>query len=124
MARLELVAQKAIALEEKISSIQSEVLELKKRRAEDAKANEKVMSLFASGKQAWKAKRIKSRNEHRRLWQELQRARQKAQCTRIVEGDVCEDCKQRQALIVELRERLGEQEFLIMATMEEAKAEQ
>lgn len=152
MARLELVAQKAIALEEKvkqqpvgnsntgeesevvtgersqfleqISSIQSEVLELKKRRAEDAKANEKVVSIFASREQAWKAERIKSRNEHRRLWQELQRARQKAQCTRIVEGDACEDCEQRQALIVELRERLGEQEFLIMATMEEAKAEQ
>lgn len=116
---------------QQIQDLQEELLDLRRQRAQDGKANERVVSIFASREQTWKAEKRKLRNEQRKLWQELQRSfvlqeglRQKFERLRSVQQQACSECEQREGLLVELKERLSEQEFLIMATMEEAQAEQ
>lgn len=128
--------EETLPLEEMVKQLQAEILALRRKRADEGRANEKVVSIFASREQAWKAEKKRFMNEQRRLWQELQRAfmeqeflRQRTQHLGTVqeEGDLefaCEECEQRDGLLVEMKERLHEQEFIIMASMEEAKAEQ
>eukprot|EP00250_Pteridium_aquilinum_P015892 c22823_g1_i1 orf=1102-3486(+) len=115
---------------QKIKCLQGELLELKRLRSEDGKANERVVSIFASKEQDWKVERMEFRNEQQKLRHELQRAflQQEARCLKVeqlrgLQKQPCSECEHREAIFVELKERLGEQEFLIMATMEEAQIE-
>eukprot|EP00250_Pteridium_aquilinum_P007459 c17168_g1_i1 orf=1012-3003(+) len=128
-------ADENASLEEMVKRLQVEVLALRKKRADEGRANEKVVSIYASREQAWKAERRRFMNEQRRLWQELQRAfmeqevlKQRTQCLSSIHenGDfefACEECEQREGWLAEMKERLHEQEFVIMTSMEEAKAE-
>ncbi|KAI5062078.1 hypothetical protein GOP47_0023170 [Adiantum capillus-veneris] len=128
-------SDESISLEERVRQLQAEVLALRKKRADEGRANEKVVSIFASREQAWKAEKSRFLSEQRRLWQELQRAfmeqevlKQRTQrLSGAQDGDAeftCEDCEQREGWLSEMKERLREQEFVIMTSMEEAKAEQ
>lgn len=130
----ELSVERSVSLEGIVKQLQDEVLALRKKRADEGRANEKVVSIYASREQAWKAERRRFVNEQRRLWQELQRAfmeqeviKQRTQHLSSIqeEGDFeCEECEQKEVWLIEMKERLREQEFVIMASMEEAKAEQ
>lgn len=129
----EVSLERSVPLELIVKQLQAEVLALRKKRADEGRANEKVVSIYASREQAWKAERRRFVNEQRRLWQELQRAFMEQevlkQRTRHLssiqeEGDFeCEECEQKEGWLVEMKERLREQEFVIMTSMEEAKAE-
>lgn len=116
---------------QKINQLQEELLELKRLRSEDGKANERVVSIFASKEQAWKAERRKFRDDQQMLCQELQRSylqqealSLKLEHLRSPQKQPCSECDHREGLFAALKGRLGEQEFLIMATMEEAQIEQ
>ncbi|KAJ8616368.1 hypothetical protein MRB53_035740 [Persea americana] len=63
-ARLELL--------NKLKKAETEVVELKRRRSEDAKANEKVMSIFASQEQNWINERKRLRQQIEALLKHLQ----------------------------------------------------
>ncbi|MCO5557745.1 hypothetical protein L7F22_011316 [Adiantum nelumboides] len=113
-----------------IARLQLELSELKRLRSEDGKANEKVVSIFASKEQDWKLERRKLQEEHNKLYLELQRAflqqealRSQMEPLRSLRKQPCPECEHRKGLFVELKDRLGEQEFLIMATMEEVQIE-
>lgn len=122
-------AEKSLILQ-KITLLQIELSELKRLRSEDGKANERVVSIFASKEQDWKLERRKLKEEQHKLYQELQRAflqqealRSQMDDLRSLQKQPCAECVRREGLSVELKKRLGEQEFLIMATMEEVQIE-
>ncbi|MCO5578336.1 hypothetical protein L7F22_032177 [Adiantum nelumboides] len=129
------VMKENVSPEETLRQLQAEVMALRKKRADEGRANEKVVSMFASREQAWKAEKKRYLSEQRRLWQELQRAfmeqevleQRTQQLSGAQDGELeftCEDCEQREGWLSDLKERLREQEFVIMTSMEEAKAEQ
>ncbi|XP_042424510.1 myosin heavy chain, skeletal muscle-like isoform X2 [Zingiber officinale] len=59
------------AMEDKLSRAESEIEELKRRRKEDAQANEKVVSIFAAREQSWMAERQSLRRQIEALLGEL-----------------------------------------------------
>ncbi|XP_042429111.1 uncharacterized protein LOC122016033 isoform X2 [Zingiber officinale] len=58
-------------MEAKLSRAESEIEELKRRRKEDAQANEKVVSIFAAREQSWMAERQSLRRQIEALLGEL-----------------------------------------------------
>ncbi|XP_010266569.1 PREDICTED: golgin subfamily A member 6-like protein 22 isoform X2 [Nelumbo nucifera] len=58
-------------LRQKLERTESELSELKRRRSEDAKANEKVVSIFAAQEQSWLSERKKLRQQIGALLNEL-----------------------------------------------------
>lgn len=83
---------------QKLVITQREVEELKRRRHEDAKANEKVVSIFAAQEQSWLGERKKLRQQIGALFNEF----------RVFE-------KKRNQDIPELKEKLQEMELLIQS---------
>lgn len=59
-------------LQNKLKNAETEIKELKRRRVEDAKANEKVVSMFAAHEQRWLMERKKLTQQIRALLHELQ----------------------------------------------------
>ncbi|WOK99224.1 myosin-9-like [Canna indica] len=93
-------------LEAKLRKAGSEVEELKRRRTEDAKANEKVVSIFAAREQSWIAERKSLRHQIQALLKEL-----------------CNLKSSNDESISNLKKRLqGEEE--LMATMNESLEEE
>ena len=72
--------EETLLLQHIIKQLQDEVLSLRRRRAEEGRANEKVVSIFASREYAWKAEKRKLISDQRRLWEELQRFIMIGQC--------------------------------------------
>lgn len=68
---VERVQRREEALEEKLRKAELEVDELKQRRIEDAKANEKVVSIFAAHEQSWIAERKSCRHQIQALVTEM-----------------------------------------------------
>eukprot|EP00249_Psilotum_nudum_P034643 c53973_g1_i1 orf=2-1087(-) len=128
---LDLLRSEKIELLKNVSKIESEVQELKKRRNEDARANEKVARIFATQEQGWKNERKKLKQDlqnHRfelqKSWKEMSVLQQRMESADVLGGNDCNECSAKETLVMELKERLREQEFLMMATVEESKAEQ
>ncbi|XP_008807240.2 trichohyalin-like [Phoenix dactylifera] len=68
---VERVQRRAEALEEELRKAELEVDELKQRRIEDARANEKVVSIFAAREQSWIAERKSLRHQIQALVAEM-----------------------------------------------------
>ncbi|KAJ7536002.1 hypothetical protein O6H91_12G053200 [Diphasiastrum complanatum] len=102
----------------------ADVAEMKKRRAEDAKANAKVVAIFATQEHGWKIERKKLIQESELLKKQIDILHKQLE-SRAPEGKlICKNCKKRDTCIVNLKEQLGEKELELMVTIEEAKAEQ
>ncbi|MQL80828.1 hypothetical protein Taro_013286 [Colocasia esculenta] len=69
------------ALEEGLRRAESEVAELKRLRAEDARANEKVVGIFAAHEQSWIAERKKMRLQTQALLTQFQMLEAKREAT-------------------------------------------
>ncbi|XP_073124065.1 uncharacterized protein [Henckelia pumila] len=82
----------------KLENAQKEIRELKKRRSEDAKANEKVVSIISSREQKWLDERKKLRQQIGALLNDL----------RVLENDKDTD-------ISELNEKLKEKEVILLS---------
>ncbi|CAL4949301.1 unnamed protein product [Urochloa decumbens] len=91
-----------LALREKLAALERETEELRLRRAEDARANEKVAGIFASHEQRWLAERKSLRR----------------QVHAVVAAARARDAK-REAEAVELTRRLEEQRDAAAAAMEQ-----
>lgn len=92
---------------QRLEDANSEIIELKKMRNEDAKANEKVVSIIASQKQNWLKERYKLRLQIEALMKELRNME-----------------KRRRKSLSELQERLKEKEGVVQSkdkAMEEEK---
>ncbi|KAJ0961119.1 hypothetical protein J5N97_000934 [Dioscorea zingiberensis] len=86
---VERAQRKVGALEEKIRQAENEVREMKLRRSEDAKANEKVVAIFATHEQSWIA-------ERKRLGLQIQSM---ARELRAAEGRIKEAVEERERVI-------------------------
>ncbi|XP_057856398.2 uncharacterized protein LOC131065768 isoform X2 [Cryptomeria japonica] len=112
----------------KVAKAEAEVGEMKKRRAEDAKANEKVVAMFATQEHNWKNERKTLRQQLEAVVKDLQllQARTQMQIS-IVDVDdkqnCCSECLVKEQRISDLNEKLGEKEFLVMATVQAAEVE-
>jgi hypothetical protein len=112
---------------QKIADAKTEVAEMKRRRGEDAKANEKVVQIYSSQEQSWRTERKKLRHEIDLLRKDLLRKeigglfnpRSTPGRTRC-----CEECKVKAKHLKELEETLSEKEFLMMTAMEDAQSEE
>ncbi|CAL9079597.1 unnamed protein product, partial [Musa textilis] len=94
------------ALEAKVREAGSEVAELKRRRTEDAKANEKVVSIFAAREHSWIAERKSLRH---RIQAQL--------------GEMCVVRSSNDEAVSNLKKRLEEEERLVV-TMKESLEEE
>ncbi|RZR92426.1 hypothetical protein BHM03_00020723 [Ensete ventricosum] len=103
---VERAQRKGEALEAKLREAGSEVAELKRRRTEDAKANEKVVSIFAAREQSWIAERKSLRHQ---IQAQL--------------GEMCVLRSSNDEAVSNLRKRLGEEERLV-GTMKESLEEE
>ncbi|XP_075493331.1 uncharacterized protein LOC142531155 isoform X1 [Primulina tabacum] len=82
----------------KLETAQKEIKELKKRRSEDAKANEKVVSIISSREQKWL-------DEREKLWQQIGAL---LNDLRVLEND-------KDKAIAELNEKLNENEVILLS---------
>ncbi|XP_024379214.1 uncharacterized protein [Physcomitrium patens] len=100
-----------------------EVFELKKRREEDSKANEKVVRIYAGQEQSWKSERKKLRHEINLLRKDLFKAEVGEICgfKLNTKGISCEMCDQKDKHAKQLELALSEKEFLLMTAIEEAR---
>ncbi|KAG1367666.1 titin [Cocos nucifera] len=103
---VERVQKREEALEEKLKKAELEVDELKQRRTEDAKANEKVASIFAAHEQSWIAGRKSLVRQIQALVAEM----------RILKA-------KNEEVILDLRRRVEEDES-VMQTKDEALEEE
>ncbi|CAL9766596.1 unnamed protein product, partial [Musa acuminata subsp. burmannicoides] len=94
------------ALEAKLREAESEVAELKRRRTEDAKANEKVVSIFAAREHSWIAERKSLRHQ---IQAQL--------------GEMCVLRSSNEEAVSNLKKRLEEEERLVV-TMKESLEEE
>ncbi|KAJ7551735.1 hypothetical protein O6H91_06G026600 [Diphasiastrum complanatum] len=108
----------------KLAQAESHVEELKRMRVEDAKANEKVVTMFAIQEQCWKNERKRLRHENEVFKKRVEILLDKIRVNFHERGSNCLECKQKERSIVNLKEKLTEKDFLLITTMEEAKAEQ
>lgn len=111
-------------LEEKVRIAESEVREMKRRRDEDAKANEKVVRIYAGQEQGWKNEKKKLRREIDLLRRDLLKQEAIGLCSPKVTPSKrrCEKCDANEKCLSQLEGALNEKEFLIMTAMEEARA--
>jgi hypothetical protein len=119
---------------QKIADAKMDVAEMKRRREEDAKANEKVVQIYASQEQNWRSESKKLRHEIDLLRNDLlkkevsgffinPRSLTPAAGTRS-SARCCEECKAKAKHLKELEETLSEKEFLMMRAIEEAQSEE
>ena len=108
-------------LVQKLSVAEAQIARVEKSRVEDAKANEKVVGIFASYEQGWKNERKKLRREIELLRNEIVGLRNRSQQRG---GDGCDECKAKERELEKLEDKLCEKEFLMIATMEEARSDQ
>ncbi|KAG0492934.1 hypothetical protein HPP92_006332 [Vanilla planifolia] len=88
------------ALQEKKRMAEVELMELKHIRAEDAKANEKVVSIFAAREQAWQAERRRLLQQIHSLARELRSSKEET----VVRDDLFEEeARKRRELEEKLR---------------------
>eukprot|EP01018_Ginkgo_biloba_P023159 Gb_22965 [translate_table: standard] len=113
------------AILNKAAKAEAEVAEMKNRRAEDAKANEKVVAMFATQEHNWKNERKMLRQQMEAVLKDLQALEARTQIPPVdAHKDICSECVQKEQRISELNEKIGEKEFLMMATVEAIEAEQ
>ncbi|CAL9066386.1 uncharacterized protein LOC135605580 [Musa acuminata AAA Group] len=103
---VERAQRKGEALEAKLREAGSEVAELKRRRTEDAKANEKVVSIFAAREHSWIAERKSLRHQ---IQAQL--------------GEMCVLRSSNEEAVSNLKKRLEEEERLVV-TMKESLEEE
>ncbi len=110
----------------KLAEAEAEVGELRMRRGEDAKANEKVALIYASHEQNWKIERNKLRHEIDLLRRDLLRKEVGELCNMSPRGrnTHCEECEAKERHVSALQESLSEKEFFMMTAMEEAQSEE
>lgn len=113
-----------IAMLNNVAKAKTEVAEMKKQRAEDAKANEKVVAMFATQEQNWKNERKNLKQQMEALLKDLQALQAHTQmAAHDHENKICSECLLKEQRISDLNEKIGEKEFLMMATVEAAEAE-
>lgn len=113
-----------IAMLNKVAKAKTEVAEMKKQRAEDAKANEKVVAMFATQEQNWRNERKNLKQQMEALLKDLQALQAHTQMAVLDdENKICSECPLKEKRISDLNEKIGEKEFLMMATVEAAEAE-
>lgn len=113
-----------IAMLNNVAKAKTEVAEMKKQRAEDAKANEKVVAMFATQEQNWKNERKNLKQQMEALLKDLQALQAHTQMTgHYHENKNCSECLLKEQRISDLNEKIGEKEFLMMATVEAAEEE-
>lgn len=110
----------------KLAEAEAKVGELRMRRGEDAKANEKVALIYASHEQNWKSERKKLRHEIDLLRRDLLRKEVGELCNMSPRGrnTHCEECEAKERHVSALQESLSEKEFFLMTAMEEAQSEE
>lgn len=110
-------------LAQKLSVAEAQAASVHKRRQEDAKANEKVVGIFASYEQSWK-------NEKKKLNREIELLKNEVVGTRKRSfrhgdgGPGCDECKSKAQKLEKLEDKLCEKEFLMAAAMDEARSDQ
>ncbi|KAJ6851291.1 interaptin [Iris pallida] len=101
-------------LEEKLRRAESEVREMRLQRTEDAKANDRVVGIFASHEQSWIADRKRLKHQIHALVNELQclKARSEEAATRLNKRAVEAECATRlkEEAFAEEERRRGELE--------------
>ena len=110
-------------LVQKLSIAEAQVTSIYKSRQEDAKANEKVVGIFASYEQSWKNEKKKLKREIEFLRNEIIGIRKRS----LRKGDGgkgCEECKFKVQELEKLEDKLCEKEFLLAAAMDEARSDQ
>lgn len=110
-------------LVQKLSVAEAQVTSVLKSRQEDAKANEKVVGIFASYEQSWKNEKKKLKREIELLRNEVIGMRKRS----LRKGDGgkgCEECKSKVQELEKLEDKLCEKEFLMAAAMDEARSDQ
>lgn len=108
---------------QKLTVAETQISRAERSRMEDAKANEKVVGIFASYEQGWKNEKKKLKREIEVLRSEIVGLRKRSYL-RDSECEGCEVCKEKDKSILDLEDKLSEKEFLMIATMEEAQSEQ
>ncbi|KAL7611649.1 uncharacterized protein LOC111888852 isoform X1 [Lactuca sativa] len=91
----------------KLKNAETEIKELKRRRVEDAKANEKVVSMFAAHEQRWLMERKKLTQQIRALLHELRVINTK---TKENVSGLCGQLEEKEKLLEEEKDKRREQE--------------
>lgn len=108
---------------QRLSVAEAQVSSVQRSRQEDARANEKVVSIFASYEQSWKNQKKKLKREIELLKNEIVGIRNRS----LHKGDGgkgCEECKLKVLELEKLEDKLCEKEFLVAAAMDEARSDQ
>ncbi|KAG0594402.1 hypothetical protein M758_UG074300 [Ceratodon purpureus] len=106
---------------QRIAEAEDEVRELKKRRGEDAKANEKVVRIYSTREHGWKSEKKKLRHEIDMLRKDLIRQEASGFCSPRDRG-VCDECELKERRLIDLEKILKEREFIIMSAMDDARS--
>ena len=116
--------QEKIKFLERIAEAEDEVRELKKRRGEDAKANEKVVRIYATREHGWKSEKKKLRHEIDMLRKDLIRQEASGFCSPrdCSRSGVCDECELKERRLIDLEKILKEKEFIIMSAMDDARS--
>ncbi|XP_024393565.1 uncharacterized protein [Physcomitrium patens] len=110
-------------LVQRLSLAEAQIESVKKCRHEDAKANEKVVGIFASHEQAWINEKKKLKREIELLRNEIVVIR-KRNVRKVDEGKGCEECRLKVQELEKLEDKLCEKEFLLAAASDEARSDQ
>lgn len=112
--------QEKIKFLQKIADSEEEVRDLKKRREEDAKANEKVVRIYANREHGWKIEKKKLRHEIDMLRKDLINQEGSGLCSPTLSGQ-CDDCELKERRLIDLEKILNDKEFIIMSAMDDAR---
>lgn len=99
------VTTEKLELLQKVEKAQIEITELKKRRSEDAKANEKVVSIFAGREQSWFDERRKLRHQIGALMNDLRRVEGKKEKSVAEMGERMKEIE----VILQLKDKMIEE---------------
>lgn len=107
----------------RIADAEEEVKELKTRRLEDAKANEKVVRIYATREHGWKIEKKKLRHEIDMLRKDLISHEASGFCSpRASLGTgQCNECELKARRLMDLEKKLKEREYMIKTAMENAR---
>ena len=116
--------QEKIKFLQRIADAEEEVTELKKRRGEDAKANEKVVRIYANREHGWKIEKKKLRHEIDMLRKDLIHQDASGLCSPRVTSRtrLCDECDRKERRLIELEKILKDKEFIIMSAMDDARS--
>lgn len=99
------VTTEKLELLQKVENAQIEITELKQRRSEDAKANEKVVSIFAGREQSWFDERRKLREQIGALMNDLRRVEAKKEKSVAELGEKMKEIE----VILQLKDKMIEE---------------